>query len=122
MNQPSLIKTDHQPFIHHQSIINPPFFNHYLTLKTDHSSTITPRTITSHDLLQVEEGLRPGRVADIEGLWLTGQDVTTNGFAGALMGGVVTAHGILGYGLMDLAICKRDAGIGEMLDGDDVGW
>ena len=60
-------------------------------------------------ICQVEEGLRPGRVAGVEGLWITGQDVTTNGFAGALMGGVVTAHGILGYGFFDLALCGRDA-------------
>ena len=57
---------------------------------------------------KVEQGLRPGRVAGVEGMWITGQDVTTNGFAGALMGGVVTAHGILGYGFMDLALCGRE--------------
>jgi hypothetical protein len=58
--------------------------------------------------LKVEQGLRPGSVAGVEGVWITGQDVTTNGFAGALMGGVVTAHGILGYGFMDLALCGRE--------------
>lgn len=33
----------------------------------------------------------------IKGLYLTGQDVATAGFAGGLMGGVLTAHAILGY-------------------------
>lgn len=40
-------------------------------------------------------------------MWITGQDVTTSGFAGALMGGVVTAHGILGYGFCDLVLGGR---------------
>jgi all-trans-retinol 13,14-reductase len=35
---------------------------------------------------------------DIKNLYLTGQDVCTLGFTGALMGGVLTAHSILGYG------------------------
>jgi len=52
-------------------------------------------------------------VAGVEGMWITGQDVTTNGFAGALMGGVVTAHGILGYGFMDLALCGREPWLWE---------
>ena len=39
----------------------------------------------------------------VEGLYLTGQDVCTLGFTGALMGGILTAHSILGYGtLLDL--------------------
>ena len=40
---------------------------------------------------------------DIKNLYLTGQDVCTLGFTGALMGGVLTAHSILGYGtLLDI--------------------
>ena len=40
---------------------------------------------------------------EIKNLYLTGQDVCTLGFTGALMGGVLTAHSILGYGtLLDL--------------------
>ena len=39
----------------------------------------------------------------IKNLYLTGQDICTLGFTGALMGGILTAHSILGYGsLMDL--------------------
>ena len=40
---------------------------------------------------------------EIKNLYLTGQDVCTLGFTGALMGGVLTAQSILGYGtLLDL--------------------
>ena len=34
---------------------------------------------------------------DIKGLYLTGQDVCTLGFTGALMGGVLTANVVAGY-------------------------
>ena len=34
----------------------------------------------------------------IKNLYLTGQDICTLGFTGALMGGVLTAHSVLGYG------------------------
>lgn len=40
---------------------------------------------------------------NIENLYLTGQDICTLGFTGALMGGLLTAHSILGYGtLLDI--------------------
>lgn len=74
---------------------------------------ISPQLPRNHLSFKVEQGLRPGRVAGVEGMWITGQDVTTNGFAGALMGGVVTAHGILGYGFMDLALCGREPWLWE---------
>lgn len=51
-----------------------------------------------------EGGLKPQQ-HHIPGLWLAGQDVATNGFAGALMGGLLTAHGVLGYGVFDLLCC-----------------
>ncbi|CAJ1452823.1 unnamed protein product [Effrenium voratum] len=73
---------------------------HYLNRAASYGLQHPPTRYT------VKEGLRPG--SNIEGLWLTGQDVTTNGFAGALMGGVVTAHGVLGYGFLELALCGRD--------------
>ena len=45
--------------------------------------------------------LRPD--TSIENLYLTGQDICTLGFTGALMGGILTANSILGYGtLLDL--------------------
>lgn len=40
--------------------------------------------------------LRPE--TQINNLYLTGQDICTLGFTGALMGGLLTAHSILGYG------------------------
>ena len=49
----------------------------------------------------VAHELRPE--TPIKNLYLTGQDICTLGFTGALMGGILTAHSILGYGsLMDL--------------------
>ena len=40
---------------------------------------------------------------NIKNFYLTGQDICTLGFTGAMMGGLLTAHSILGYGtLMDL--------------------
>ena len=36
------------------------------------------------------------------------QDIATNGFAGALNGGLLTAHGILGYTLFDLLVCDTN--------------
>ena len=45
--------------------------------------------------------LRPQ--TSIKNLYLTGQDVCTLGFTGALMGGILTSHSILGYGtIVDL--------------------
>ena len=42
-------------------------------------------------------------MTSINNFYLTGQDVCTLGFTGALMGGVLTAHSILGYGtILDL--------------------
>ncbi len=44
----------------------------------------------------------------INGLYLTGQDICTLGFTGALMGGLLTAHSILGYGTMIDMISGRN--------------
>jgi all-trans-retinol 13,14-reductase len=50
--------------------------------------------------------LRPE--TNLKNFYLTGQDVCTLGFTGALMSGILTAHSMLGYGtLMDL-ITKRN--------------
>ena len=42
------------------------------------------------------------------GLWLSGHDLTTAGWAGALSAGIVTAMAALGYGFWDAAVCGRD--------------
>jgi all-trans-retinol 13,14-reductase len=48
-----------------------------------------------------EENLIPK--TDIKNLYLSGQDICTLGFTGALMSGILTTHSILGYGtLLDL--------------------
>ena len=70
---------------------------YYLRRAASYGLTHSPSRYTS------AVGLRPE--TDIPGLWLTGQDVTTSGFAGAMMGGLLTAHGILGYGIFDLLVC-----------------
>jgi all-trans-retinol 13,14-reductase len=44
----------------------------------------------------------------LEGLYLTGQDVTTVGFTGAMMAGILTAHTVLGYGTVLDILQKRD--------------
>jgi len=75
---------------------------HYLNRAASYGLQHPPSRYT------VTEGLRPGCLGGVEGMWITGQDVTTNGFAGALMGGVLTAHGILGYGFWELVVCGRD--------------
>ncbi len=44
----------------------------------------------------------------IKNLYLTGQDICTLGFTGALMGGVLTTHSILGYGtIADLMLGRN---------------
>ncbi|CAE7275360.1 retsat [Symbiodinium natans] len=75
---------------------------HYLSRAASYGLQHPPSRYT------IAGGLHPGRLAGVEGMWLTGQDVTTNGFAGALMGGVLTAHGILGYGFWEIVVCGRD--------------
>jgi all-trans-retinol 13,14-reductase len=56
---------------------------------------------TTNYRYSVAHELRPE--TPIKNLYLTGQDICTLGFTGALMGGILTAHSILGYGsLMDI--------------------
>ncbi|GMH63170.1 hypothetical protein TL16_g03645 [Triparma laevis f. inornata] len=45
---------------------------------------------------------------DIPGLFCTGQDIGTVGIVGALNGGILTAHAILGYNLWDLVVEERN--------------
>tara|TARA_Y200000002_G_scaffold373249_1_gene372068 strand:- start:1256 stop:3019 length:1764 start_codon:yes stop_codon:yes gene_type:complete len=45
---------------------------------------------------------------NISNLYLTGQDICTLGFTGALMGGLLTAHSILGYGTLLDIITNRN--------------
>ena len=50
--------------------------------------------------------MRPA--TNIPQLWLTGQDAATVGIVGALNGGILTAHAVLGYGFWDLVVAKRN--------------
>jgi hypothetical protein len=52
------------------------------------------------------DAMRPASA--IPGLYLTGQDVTSVGIVGALNGGILTAHAVLGYGVVDLVLAKRN--------------
>ena len=45
---------------------------------------------------------------NIPGLWMTGQDIGTVGIVGALNGGILTAHALLGYDFLDLVVAKRN--------------
>lgn len=45
---------------------------------------------------------------EINNLYLTGQDICTLGFTGALMGGLLTAHSVLGYGTITDLIMGRN--------------
>jgi len=45
---------------------------------------------------------------NIDQLWLTGQDCGSCGIVGALNGGILTAHAVLGYGFWDLVVAKRN--------------
>jgi all-trans-retinol 13,14-reductase len=61
--------------------------------------------------------MRPA--TDIAGLWCTGQDIGTVGIVGALNGGILTAHAVLGYGLWDLVVEERNL-IEDLMRGDKI--
>ena len=44
----------------------------------------------------------------IPGLYVTGQDCASVGIVGALNGGILTAHAIMGYTFWDLVVAKRN--------------
>lgn len=77
--------------------------DHYLKRAASYGLAPTPKRYASPKMAAI----RP-EVAEIPGLFITGQDVTTAGWAGALMSGVMTAMAILGYGFLDLAVFNRD--------------
>ena len=52
------------------------------------------------------DNMRPK--TDIDGLWCTGQDIGTVGIVGALNGGILTAHSVLGYNIWDLVVEERN--------------
>jgi len=45
---------------------------------------------------------------NIENLFLTGQDMASCGLLGVTISAILTTHAVLGYGLIDLLLCKRN--------------
>lgn len=75
----------------------PVTFNHYIgSLKGEvYGMKSSPERYNQDDWLTPK--------TNIPGFYLTGQDITTLGITGAMMGGVLTAHSVLGYGsIIDL--------------------
>jgi all-trans-retinol 13,14-reductase len=81
---------------------SPLTFNHYIGSQQGevYGMKNTPERFCS------EDWLRPK--TDLPGLFLTGQDVTTLGITGAMMGGVLTAHAVLGYGTVTDVLSGRN--------------
>lgn len=88
-------------------------YHHYPSLKGKVDYTMSGSSLTfnfyigsrrgevygleSHPMrFEKQDWLRPQ--SHVPGLFLTGQDITTLGVTGALMGGILTAHAALGYG------------------------
>jgi all-trans-retinol 13,14-reductase len=76
---------------------SPLTFNHYIGSTYGECYGLN----CSSERFTADDWLRPQ--TDIKNLYLSGQDVTTLGFTGAMMGGVLAAHEVLGYGtLLDI--------------------
>ena len=58
------------------------------------------------DRFKYDDLLKPK--TSIENLYLTGQDITTLGFTGAMMAGILTASEILNYGTISDILSKRN--------------
>ena len=76
---------------------------HYLKRAASYGLEPTPARYTC----AAAATIRPA-VGGVPGLWLSGHDLTTAGWAGALSAGIVTAMAALGYGFWDAAVCGRD--------------
>ena len=74
------------------SVGSPLTFNYYIgsTKGEVYGADMSPSRFQKDDLLRPQ--------TEIEGLYLTGQDITTLGFTGAMMAGILTTSEILGYG------------------------
>ena len=81
---------------------SPLTFNHYLgSVKGEvYGANATPNRFQPNDLLRPK--------TSIENFYLTGQDVTTLGFTGAMMAGILTASEIQGYGTIKDMIMGRN--------------
>ena len=75
---------------------------HYLGRAASYGLTHGPARFSS----AFAELVRPR--TDVAGLYIAGQDVCTNGFVGALFGGVLTTHAVLGYDAVDVMVMNRN--------------
>jgi all-trans-retinol 13,14-reductase len=92
--------------IEYTEVGTPVSFNHYLnsTKGECYGLNCTKERFIPNNFS--DDWLKPR--TDIESLYITGQDVTTLGFTGAMMSGILTAHSVLGYGsTMDILSSKN---------------
>ena len=81
---------------------SPLTFNHYIGSQRGEVYGLDNKPIR----FQHDDWLIPK--THIEGLYLTGQDITTLGITGAMMAGVLSAHSVLGYGTITDLISGRN--------------
>jgi len=86
----------------HYEMATPLTNNHYLGCLDGEGYGLESNTLRYSNM----EVIKPSTV--INNFYLTGQDVCMLGFTGALMGGVLTAHSILGYGTLTDLILNRN--------------
>ena len=80
---------------------SPLTFNHYIgsNFGEVYGMSVTGRRLTNKDITPR---------STINGLFLTGQDITTLGFTGALASGILTASDMVGYGTLLDVFAKRN--------------
>ena len=86
----------------HYEMATPLTNNHYLGCLDGEGYGLESNTLRYSNM----ELINPA--TSINNFYLTGQDVCMLGFTGALMGGVLTAHRILGYGTLTDLILNRN--------------
>jgi len=88
--------------IDYMKVGTPLTFNHFIasTKGEVYGLNCLPGRFSKNDWLTPE--------THIKNLYMTGQDITTLGFSGALMSGVLTANALLGYGTPMDILLKRD--------------
>ena len=88
--------------VNYVKVGSPLTFNHFIgsTRGEVYGLDCLPERFSRNDWLTPE--------THIKDLYMTGQDITTLGFSGALMSGVLTAHAILKYGTISDILLGRD--------------
>ena len=88
---------------------SPLTFNHYIGSQRGECYGLDNKPIR----YQHDDWLIPK--THIKGLYLTGIDITSVGFTGGLMAGVLTAHSVLGYGTLTDLVSGRNL-IGDIIN------